>query len=175
MRRASRGTSSLFVFSSPSPLAKERGIEGVRIITNQDRKTKPDLQEKHVVTCFLESGGKILLLRRSEKVGSYRGRWAGVSGYLEATPDEQALTEIAEETGLGSEDVRMVRKGEPLAVEDKDLGTRWIVHPFLFQVKDPDRIRIDWEHKELKWIKPQELVNFETVPMLREAFDRVYG
>jgi 8-oxo-dGTP diphosphatase len=50
------------------------------------------LQEKKVVTCFLESNGAILILRRSELVGSYQGRWAGVSGYIEQenTPDEQA-------------------------------------------------------------------------------------
>ena len=31
-------------------------------------------QVKLVVTCFLESDGKILLLRRSDQVGSYQGR-----------------------------------------------------------------------------------------------------
>ncbi len=30
------------------------------------------LLEKRVVTCFLESDGEILLLRRSERVGSYQ-------------------------------------------------------------------------------------------------------
>ena len=54
------------------------------------------LQEKRVVTCFLESANEILILRRSEQVGSYRGRWAGVSGYIETTADEQALVEIEE-------------------------------------------------------------------------------
>ena len=88
-------------------------------------------QEKQVVTCFLESDGEILLLRRSEQVGSYQGRWAGVSGYIETTPDEQALVEIAEETGLGGEDIKLIRKGKPLPVEDEKMGTRWVVHPFV--------------------------------------------
>lgn len=127
-----------------------------------------------MVTCFLESGGKILLLRRSQQVGSYRGRWAGVSGYIETTPEEQALVEIAEETGLSEEDLKLIRKGEPLSVEDEELGTRWIVHPFLFQIKDPDRIKLDWEHKELKWIDPGDIDSYNTVPMLGETFDRVY-
>ena len=47
------------------------------------------LQEKRVVTCFLESEGEILILYRSEQVGSYQGRWAGVSGYVETTADKQ--------------------------------------------------------------------------------------
>jgi len=132
------------------------------------------LQEKQVVTCFLESGGKILLLRRSERVGSYQKRWAGVSGYIESNADEQALIEIEEETALGREDVELVTKGEPLEVLDENLGIRWVVHPYLFRLKDRDKIRIDWEHKETKWIEPKDITNYETVPKLKEALARVY-
>ena len=133
-----------------------------------------NLQERKVVTCFLESDGKILLLRRSEQVGSYRGRWAGVSGYLERSPEEQALIEIEEETGLSGEDIELVARGEPLPVKDREMGIRWLVHPFLFHVRDPSIINIDWEHKELRWIDPQEIGYYQTVPMLKEALDRVY-
>ena len=131
------------------------------------------LQEKKVVTCFLESGGEILILRRSGEVGSYRGRWAGVSGYIESSADEQALTEIEEETGLGRGEVKLLKKGEPLAVEDEGLGIRWVVHPYLFRIKDRDKIRIDWEHKEARWIKPEDIEHYQTVPKLKEALSRV--
>jgi ADP-ribose pyrophosphatase YjhB (NUDIX family) len=126
-----------------------------------------------VVTCFLESGNQILLLRRSQQVGSYQGKWAGVSGYVETTADEQALTEIAEETSLSAEEVKLLRKGKPLPVEDKKLGVRWIVHPYLFKIKDRNKIKIDWEHKEAKWIAPQEIDNYPTVPKLKETLARV--
>ena len=129
---------------------------------------------KRVVTCFLESDANILILRRSQRVGSYQGRWAGVSGYLETTPDEQALTEIAEETGLSEEDITPIQKGEPLEIEDEELGIRWTVHPFLFHIRDRSKIRIDWEHKELKWINPGDIDSFNTVPSLKETLDRVY-
>lgn len=131
------------------------------------------LQEKRVVSCFLESAGEILILRRSGEVGSYRGRWAGVSGYIESSADEQALTEIEEETGLGRGDVELIKKGEPLAVEDEGLGIRWVVHPYLFRIKDRDKIRIDWEHKEARWIKPEDIEHYKTVPKLKEALSRV--
>lgn len=131
------------------------------------------LQEKKVVTCFLESAGEILILRRSEAVGSYRGKWAGVSGYIESTPDEQALTEIEEETSLKRDDVELVKKGEPLAVEDEGLGTRWLIHPYRFRIKDRDKIKIDWEHKESRWIKPADIDSYPTVPKLKEALARV--
>ena len=133
------------------------------------------LQEKWVATCFLESENEILILRRSEQVGSYQGRWAGVSGFVETTPDEQAMTEIREETGLIEADVRLMKKGEPLAIEDEQLGIRWIVHPYLFQVSDRNKIRINWENKETRWIKPEEISDFQTVPRLKEVLARVYN
>jgi 8-oxo-dGTP diphosphatase len=132
------------------------------------------IQEQHVVTCFLQSEGKILLLRRSEQVGTYRGRWAGVSGYLEDNPEDQAYTEISEETDLGRNDVKLLKKGTPYTIEDDELGIRWIVHPFLFQVKDRSKVKIDWEHKEYRWIAPEEMGGYDTVPGLKEVFYSVY-
>ena len=132
------------------------------------------LNEKQVVTCFLESENEILILRRSEQVGSYQGRWAGVSGYIETTADEQALTEIEEETSLSREDLKLIKRGKPLPIEDKRLGVRWVVHPYLFRIKDRNKIKLDWEHKEARWIAPKDIDNYETVPMLKETLARVY-
>ena len=113
-------------------------------------------------------------MRRSEQVGSYQGRWAGVSGYVESTPDEQALVEIEEEAGLNRKDIKLIKKGKPLSAADEKLGVRWIVHPYLFRIRDRDKVTIDWEHKEARWIKPGEMVNYHTVPMLREALAQVW-
>jgi len=132
-----------------------------------------NLQEKHVVTCFLESENEVLILCRSQRVGTYQGRWAGVSGYVEKSPDEQALTEIAEETDLTGEELKLTRKGEPLVVKDEALGVRWVVHPYLFHISDRSKIKIDWEHREVRWIKPEEIESYPTVPMLKETLDRV--
>ena len=131
-----------------------------------------ELPEKHVVTCFLECDARILILRRSEMVGSFQGRWAGVSGYVEKTADEQTLIEIEEETGLHREDLELVRKGDPLEAEDE--GIKWVVHPYLFRVKERSKVKIDWEHNKIRWIKPGDIDNYETVPMLKETLARVY-
>jgi len=138
------------------------------------RLIKKPLPERKVVTCFLESDNEILILRRSGQVGTYQGKWAGVSGYLEKTADEQALIELEEETGLSREDVKLIKRGKPLPVKDEKLGVKWLVHPYLFHIEDRSKIRIDWEHKEARWIKPEEIDNYETVPMLKEALAQVY-
>lgn len=131
------------------------------------------MKERSVVTCFLRSGGRILLVKRSGRVGSYPGRWAGISGYVERTPDEQALKEIREETGLDESDVKLVKKGEPMEVLDEKLGVKWLVHPYLFEVCAPSKIKLDWENVEMRWVAPEEVGNYSTVPKLKEALERV--
>jgi len=133
---------------------------------------RKELPEKHVITCFLECGGKILILRRSQEVGSFRGRWAGISGYVETTADEQTLVEIEEETGLCPQDGELLAKGSLLVAEDE--GVRWAVHSYLFRIKEPNKVRIDWEHSEKRWIRPEDIDSYQTVPMLKEILARVY-
>lgn len=127
-----------------------------------------------VVTVFLIHDGRILVLRRSDAVGTYRGLWAGVSGYLEQTPRDQAYTEVMEETGLGPDDIELLREGEPLHVRDDNSGRLWRVHPFLFAVTNVAKIRLDWEHVERRWVWPTELEQLDTVPHLADALRRVY-
>ena len=129
---------------------------------------------KDVVTAFLVHDGRVLVLRRSEKVGTYRGCWAGVSGTLERAPLEQAYTEISEEVGLGRDDVELLKDGEPLHIYDRRNRRMWRVHPFLFEVTDPSRIRLDREHVQRRWVWPGEIDQLDTVPGLAEALRRVY-
>ena len=87
------------------------------------------------------------------------------------TPDEQAFTEIREETGLQREQVRMLRRGAVIEHVDASLGRHWLIHPYLFETLAPDAIQIDWEATEMRWITPSELPDFETVPKLAEAYE----
>ena len=127
------------------------------------------LEVRKVVTAFLERDGKILLVQRSQAVRTHQGLWAGISGYLEHAPLEQALIEIQEETRLNKEDVALRRQGQPVDVPDPEHAIRWVVHPFLFHVKRPDAIRLDWENVEMRWILPAEIDDYTTVPGLKQA------
>jgi len=130
------------------------------------------VEEVGVVTSFLErADGRILLLERSEKVGSFRGHWAGVSGFLEtATPLEQAFREILEETGLGAADLDLLNEGAPVLARD---GARvFIVHPFRFRARRTD-VRLDWEHTRAEWVDPAEIRRRPTVPKLDRVWESV--
>ncbi|MEJ2738736.1 MAG: nicotinamide-nucleotide amidohydrolase family protein, partial [Dehalococcoidia bacterium] len=126
-----------------------------------------------VVTCFLEYNGKVLLLKRSYEVRAYKGLWAGVSGYITTDAIKQAYIEIQEETGLTEKDIILSAQGKPLEIIDPETDRTWIVHPFLFHVNTPDIIKTDWEHTEIRWIYPDELANYTTVPGLRQTLERV--
>ena len=132
------------------------------------------VSEVRVVTSFLERpDGRILLLRRSEKVGSFRGAWAGVSGFLEdPTPEDQAIREIREETGVPAASLTLRAHGRPVLARE---GQRvFVVEPFRFGVEEP-AIRLDWEHTEFAWVDPAEIDRRPTVPKLGQAWEAVRG
>jgi len=131
------------------------------------------MKNKRVVTAFIRHRGKILILRRSNKVGSYQGRWAGISGYLEEpSPLDQVLKEIYEETALTAAQVQLFNAGAPFEVVDHELATCWLVHPFLFDTEVPQKIKLDWEHVALQWVEPHMLKELPTVPGLADAYER---
>jgi len=144
------------------------------------------VKEIHVVTCFLLRTGphghdEVLILRRSGRVRTYQGRWAGArlgeppeAGARPSSAEDQARREIQEETGLSPADAELARAGDPFTFEDPDLDTRWTVHPFLFRVRPGATIVIDWEHTEARWARPGALGRYRTVPRLKEALARVY-
>jgi ADP-ribose pyrophosphatase YjhB (NUDIX family) len=130
------------------------------------------VEEVEVVTSFLERpDGMVLLLRRSEKVGSFQGRWAGVSGFLEdPTPEGQARREVLEETGIDPASLRLAATGRRVYARHE--MTVFSVHPFRFLVPDVE-IRIDWEHTDFEWVEPVEIARRETVPKLDRVWQTV--
>ncbi|MFC6719443.1 NUDIX domain-containing protein [Natrialbaceae archaeon GCM10025810] len=152
---------------------------------------RPDGDSRdRVVTAFLRHRGRILLLRRSDAVGTYRGQWGGVSGFAEGDPDGQVRREIEEETGLDpGTDVSLVRSSGPVRAVDEDLGREWAVRPYLFEVElESPEIELSEEHDALEWVPPTACLAFdladgaerpdgvaprETVPKLWEAYERV--
>ncbi len=131
------------------------------------------MAKRDVVAAFLRHGDKILLLKRSQEVSTYQGYWAAISGYInDQEALDQACIEIAEETGLEDEQLSYVCDGEPLEIPAPELDTCWVVHPFLFDVSDPELIKLDWESEELQWVRAEEIHGMATVPSLIKVLAR---
>ena len=97
-----------------------------------------------------------------------------MSGYLEGDeqPLTRAMTEIREEVSLSGNQINLLREGEVLRAFDEGTDTVWVIHPFLFEAKS-SAIQLDWENSEHRWIEPKQLASYETVPKLKETYDRV--
>src|SRR5437660_10351402 len=114
-------------------------------------KTQQPLRPTHVVTSFLmrsDTGEpRILIVQRSQRVGSYHGQWAGISGFVEpgVTPDEQAYTEIREETDLQREQVRMLKRGAVVEHLDPSLNRHFYIHHFFLELLTPEALQRDWK------------------------------
>ncbi len=119
---------------------------------------------KKTVSCLVMLNNKILILKRSDKKGLYKNKWSVVNGHIEdkEKPLETAYKEIEEETGL---DVELIRAKKPFFIRDDKYSTIWHSHPFLFRTKT-DKVRLNWEHTQYKWIDSKEVRKYDTTPGL---------
>jgi 8-oxo-dGTP diphosphatase len=127
-----------------------------------------------VVTCFLEHGGAICLFKRSEAVGSGRGKWHAVSGYLPEGKDPlgHAYDELAEETGLTRGHLKLRRDVGPLLFADRAGGRPWEVYAYLFSAATP-ALTLNWEHVAYVWARPEALGEYDCLPWLRALYEAV--
>jgi len=130
-----------------------------------------------VTVLLINDEKKILILKRSNKVSTYKGMWGGVAGYVEENeePYETATKEIKEEVGLEYKDVELLKQLDPISFTDFYEGKRydWKIFSFLFKLKEKRKIKIDWEHSEYRWIAPSQIKKFDTVPHLKEIVSKL--
>ena len=133
--------------------------------------------EAPVITVIVKYEDEILLLKRSDKVRTYKGKWQVVAGYLdELRPlKEKVLEELREEIGVLENNIEKIKYGKMFEFHDKAIGKKWIVNPVLAELKEKPKIKIDFEHTEYIWIKPDQIEKFDFVPNLKESIKRVLG
>lgn len=130
-----------------------------------------------VTVLLINDEEKILILKRGNKVRTYKGMWGGVAGYIEENekPYQTAVKEIKEEVGLENEDVEIINQLDPISFTDFYEGKRydWEIFSFLFKIKKNSKIKIDWEHSEYRWIAPSQINKFDTVPHFKEIVSKL--
>ena len=129
------------------------------------------MRSTKIVTCFLKDNDKVLILKRSDKVKTMKGLWAGVSGIIEnnESPLKRAKIEIFEELGILEEDINLVKTGKKLRVNSPQYENHeWEIFPFMFETNHPI-ITLNWENSDFRWINIDELKKYETVPSLQKV------
>tara|TARA_B100000929_G_scaffold93444_1_gene73360 strand:- start:9160 stop:9564 length:405 start_codon:yes stop_codon:yes gene_type:complete len=128
------------------------------------------MRKTRIVTSFLKHNNKILILKRSQKVKSMKGLWAGISGIIENNelPINRARIEIFEEVGIKQEYITLIKSSDEITVESPQYANhQWIIFSFFFKT-DTNDIKLNWENSEFRWINIQELKEFNTVPSLEK-------
>ena len=124
-----------------------------------------------IVTSFIKNNDKLLILKRSEKVKSMKGLWAGISGIIENNeiPLQRAKIAIFEEVGITEEKIKLIKSAKEMRINAPQYKNHeWEVFPFLFESEKPD-VSLNWENSEFRWIEVQELKNYNTVPSLEKV------
>tara|TARA_B110000014_G_scaffold221575_1_gene178279 strand:- start:232 stop:636 length:405 start_codon:yes stop_codon:yes gene_type:complete len=129
------------------------------------------MKKTGIVTSFLKHNDMILILKRSDKVKTMKGLWAGVSGIIENSepPIERAKIEIFEELGIEQQYIRLIKSAKELTIESPQYeGHQWVIFPFLFATEKSE-IKLNWENSEFRWINANQLKEFNTVSSLEKV------
>lgn len=114
---------------------------------------------KLATICYLDNGKELLLLHRNKKKNDvHAGKWIGVGGKLEAgeTPQECAVREIFEETGLRAKPVLKGVITFPEFTPDNDWYT------YVFVATDFEGDLIDCAEGTLEWVPYEEVLSKPT-------------
>ncbi|MFN3653910.1 MAG: NUDIX domain-containing protein [Candidatus Nitrosotenuis sp.] len=129
------------------------------------------MRSTKIVTCFVTNNDRFLLLKRSDKVKTMKGLWAGISGIIEKDEDPllRAKIEIYEEIGAKDDAISLLKAGKEMTISSPQYPDHhWVVFPFLFALKE-QKISLNWENVSYKWIKADEIHNYQTVPSLDQV------
>jgi len=123
-----------------------------------------------VLICVIKFKDKVLLLRRSNKVSNYRGKWNFLSGFVD---DEKPIInkvreEVKEEIGIDIDQDSDIKIKKIWKKHDPSIKKTWIVIPVLIELNENPKIRLDWENSEYKWINPSDIRNYDRVFGLEE-------
>jgi 8-oxo-dGTP pyrophosphatase MutT (NUDIX family) len=128
-----------------------------------------------VINCVLKYEGKILVLERSEELNFYPGYWNGVSGFLDdkRSLNEKVADEIWEELGIPKNKIKRIKLGDIFDQEEPKYKKTLVVHPVLVEVKT-DKIKLDWEAKNYKWLALQEARKLKSLPGFNKVLKNLF-
>jgi 8-oxo-dGTP pyrophosphatase MutT (NUDIX family) len=136
----------------------------------------PDMRLPYEVFVFVRRGEEYLILHRSPKQGAY---WHCVAGGLEEGESyaDAAACELLEETGL---EARLVEIGRHFVYRLEEWEPRYRpeageihVECFLAEAPGDWEPRLDWEHDEYRWCRPDQAVALLFWPEPREVLQEL--
>lgn len=135
-----------------------------------------DAETSPVLVCFVRYQDKYLLLKRSDKVGLYKGYWSAIAGFIDnekQTLREKVLEELDEEAGITEEQIVGWTWIEEYEYSDPVTGKKFIRYPVVVDFLHRPEITLDWEHHKHEWICAEERQNYQQITGSEESWKRV--
>ena len=114
---------------------------------------------KLATLCYIKKYGKTLMLHRTKKENDmHEGKWVGVGGKIEKgeSPEECAVREVFEETGLKAEELKL--RGL-LTFPDFNSSEDW--YGYLYVVEKFSGELIESPEGDLKWVEDSKLFDLD--------------
>lgn len=127
-----------------------------------------------VVSCYMESGDKILLLHRHNDK-SQGGKWGVPAGKIDQGEDvvEAMIREAQEETGLALEPSKLEYL-EKVFVRYPDYD--FIYHMFRTKLAQQPAVTLSLtEHQTFQWVTPAEALQMDLVDDLDKCIEMSYS
>ena len=137
-----------------------------KIVMDSAIHSQPKMKTHFVVTGIVLHNNKVLILKKSSDDYNYPNKWGFCSGFIKEfeAGEDAVLREIKEETGL---DANLVKTAEIFEVKDEEKQKTWVVKCFLCSVQHDD-VKLCHENQEYKWILPEDMDKYETVPAAKK-------
>ena len=110
-----------------------------------------------VATALVRFKENYLILKRAPTKRFAPNKWEFLSGFVEEkeSAENTILRELEEETKLNG---KIIKTTKPFTFVDDE--ARWVVIPFLIEVKSNKIILNNNDHLESKWVNLEELNDF---------------
>ena len=128
-----------------------------------------------VINCVVKHKDKILIVKRGMGLRLYPGLWNGIGGFLDdhKSLEEKVYEELREELGVKKSDIVSIHLGQIFDADDPQTKKTWVIHPVLVKVKT-DKITLDWEADEYRWITFNEIQSLTLTPGFQEVLDALF-
>lgn len=125
------------------------------------------------VKAIIEKEGKILIIKRAGSEDCFKEMWDIPGGGMKfgETPEEALKREVKEETNLEIEIVKPVRIW---TFFKNNKNTQVIGVTMLCKYKD-GRVKLGEEHVDFKWIKPEEIENYNIHEGIKKDVKTVFN
>lgn len=130
-----------------------------------------------VINVIVTYNDRVLLLKRSDKVMAYKGKWNCIGGFLDevGSIEDKIHEELREELSILPLLVERIAYIDQIEVVDSNINRTWLIQPALVVLKEQPIITLDWEHTDYAWVARTDVSNYDTVAGLDKLIEKAFA